>query len=174
MGGYITLAFAEKYPQLLKGFGLVHSTAFADTEEKKHNRQRGIDIMDQYGSYSFLKNTIPNLFSSNFKKEHPEKINSLIEDGNKFSKEALQDYYRAMINRPDRTPILKNSKVPVLFTIGTEDVAAPLQEVLKQVHLPEIAYIHIFENTGHMGMWEETEKMNTAILEFIKSIIPTG
>ena len=35
MGGYITLAFAEKYPDLLDGFGLIHSTAFADSEEKK-------------------------------------------------------------------------------------------------------------------------------------------
>src|SRR5690349_8852079 len=87
MGGYITLAFAEKYPRLLKGFGFVHSTAFSDSEEKKQNRQRGIELMDQYGSYAFLKNTTPNLFSNQFKREHPEKINSLIERGNNFSKE---------------------------------------------------------------------------------------
>src|SRR5690348_5403533 len=35
MGGYITLAFAEKFAYLLKAFGFVHSTAFADSEEKK-------------------------------------------------------------------------------------------------------------------------------------------
>jgi pimeloyl-ACP methyl ester carboxylesterase len=35
MGGYITLAFAEKYSAVLKGFGLFHSSAFADDEEKK-------------------------------------------------------------------------------------------------------------------------------------------
>jgi pimeloyl-ACP methyl ester carboxylesterase len=69
---------------------------------------------------------------------------------------------------------LKNNKVPVLFVIGTEDVAAPMQDVLQQVHLPEITYIHILENTGHMGMWEATQKVNTAILEFIKSIISNG
>lgn len=39
MGGYITLAFAEKYPDKLQSFGLVHSTAFADNEEKSHARQ---------------------------------------------------------------------------------------------------------------------------------------
>ena len=174
MGGYITLAFAEKYPQLLKGFGFVHSTAFADSEEKKQNRQRGIELMDQYGSYAFLKNTTPNLFSNKFKKEHPRKINSLIERGNNFSKDALQDYYRAMMQRPDRTAVLKNSKIPVLFIIGTEDTAAPMQDVLKQVHLPEIAYIHILENTAHMGMWEASEKLNTAILEFIKALSENG
>jgi pimeloyl-ACP methyl ester carboxylesterase len=34
MGGYITLAFAKNFPQYLCGFGLLHSTAFADSEEK--------------------------------------------------------------------------------------------------------------------------------------------
>lgn len=35
MGGYVTLAFAEKYPERLQAFGLIHSTAYADSEEKK-------------------------------------------------------------------------------------------------------------------------------------------
>ena len=38
MGGYITLAFAEKYPEYLNGFGLFHSTAYADSNEKKEIR----------------------------------------------------------------------------------------------------------------------------------------
>ena len=35
MGGYITLALAEKYKELVNGFGLFHSSAFADSDEKK-------------------------------------------------------------------------------------------------------------------------------------------
>src|SRR3979409_2265854 len=35
MGGYITLAFAKKYPDQLNAFGLFHSTTYADSEEKK-------------------------------------------------------------------------------------------------------------------------------------------
>lgn len=171
MGGYITLAFAEKYSQALKGFGLVHSTAFADSVERKQVRIRGIEMIEEYGSYAFLKNTTPNLFGKKFKQEHSEKINALIENGNNFSKQALQNYYRAMMNRPDRTNVLKNAKVPVLFVMGTEDNAAPLKDVLQQVHLLEIAYIHILENTGHVGMWESSKEMNTALLEFIECFI---
>jgi len=167
MGGYITLAFAEKYPHLLRGFGLIHSTAFADSEEKKQNRRRGIEMMEEYGGYAFLKNTTPNLFASKFKTAHPEKVEALIEKGKSFNVKALQQYYRAMMNRPDRTHVLKESKVPVLFVIGTEDVAAPMQDVLKQTHLPKISFVHILEDTGHIGMWEDTKKMNDALLEFI-------
>jgi len=35
MGGYISLAFAELYPSKILALGLVHSTAYADSDEKK-------------------------------------------------------------------------------------------------------------------------------------------
>jgi len=170
MGGYITLAFAEIFPKNLQAFGFVHSTAFADNEEKKSSRQKGIQMMEEYGTYAFLKNTTPNLFSDQYKKQHPEKVSQLIEQGKNFSKESLIQYYTAMMNRPDRTEILKRSEVPVLFIIGAEDKAAPLDDLLQQVHLPKISYLHIIEGVGHMGMWEEAEKVNNYLLEFIKEV----
>jgi len=171
LGGYISLAYAEKYPEYLNGFGLVHSTAFADSEERKQMRVKGIAMIDEYGAYAFLKSTTPNLFGKKFKAEHSEKINALIEEGRNFSKEALQNYYKAMMQRPDRTSVLKNSNVPVLFIMGTEDTAVPMKDVLQQAHLPRIAYIHILEDTGHVGMWECPPEMNAALLEFIESFI---
>ena len=42
--------------------------------------------MEEYGTYPFLKNTTPNLFSENFKKQHPEKVIGLIEQGKNFSR----------------------------------------------------------------------------------------
>jgi pimeloyl-ACP methyl ester carboxylesterase len=170
MGGYITLAFAEAYPERLLGWGLVHSTAFADSEEKKINRQRGIELMQQYGAFSFLRNTIPNLFAEGFKKQHPDVLHELIEAAKAFSAEACCAYYKAMQERPDRTHVLSGSKTPVLFVLGTEDVAAPLNDVLKQVHLPATAYIHILEQVGHMGMLEATEAVNTYVAAFAADI----
>ena len=55
----------------------------------------------------------------------------------------------------------------VLFVIGTEDTAAPLNDVLKQSHLPEIAYIHIIENAGHMSMLETPGILNGILKNFI-------
>lgn len=167
MGGYITLAFAQKFPELLNGFGLFHSTAFADSEEKKQNRLRGIQLIADYGGYSFLKNTIPNLFGSSFKEQFPEKVEALIEASKQFSNEALQQYSFAMMNRPDTTDVLKSSKMPVLFIIGTEDIAAPLNDVLQQTKMPECSYIHVLNKVGHMGMLEATDSVNSYLLQFI-------
>ena len=167
MGGYITLAFAKKYPDQLHSFGLVHSTAYADSDEKKKNRERGIVLIEEYGACSFLKTTIPNLFGAAFKEEHPEKVEELVVASQQFSKEALQQYYRAMMNRPDATDVLKSNRLPILFVIGTEDVAAPMDDMLQQSRLPLNPYIHVLQNIGHMGMWEAKDQMNELLLAFI-------
>ncbi len=167
MGGYIALAYAEKYGNNLKGFGLLHSTAFEDSEEKKETRRKAIKIIEAYGSYSFLKSTIPNLFAAGFKQQHPNIVNDLIEKGSSFSPMALMQYYQMMIDRPDRTHVLKELTIPVLFIVGTEDVAAPMDDLMKQVHLPAISYVHILQAVGHMGMLEATTDFNKHLLNFI-------
>lgn len=169
MGGYITLAFANQYPEKLTAFGLVHSTAFADSDEKKVTREKGIKFMHEYGVFPFLKNATSNLFSDNYKKQKPEKVAELIEKGKAFSAEALIHYYSLMINRPDRIEVLKESRIPVLFVIGDEDKAAPINDLLQQVHLPNISYVYLITGAGHMSMWEVPELVNSNILEFLTS-----
>jgi pimeloyl-ACP methyl ester carboxylesterase len=72
-----------------------------------------------------------------------------------------------MILRPNRASVLESNPLPVLFVIGTEDVAAPMAETLQQTHLPNKSYIHIVQGGGHMGMWEAAEQVNQWILDFI-------
>lgn len=167
MGGYILLAFAEKYLSYLEAFGLFHSTSFADTEEKKSMRRKGIEFIKEYGALSFLKNTTGNLFSPVTHSDRPQLIEEQIQTLTNFSEESLVSYYEAMIQRPDRTHLLRNSTIPILFIAGKYDNAVPLQDSLKQCHLPSLSYIHILENSGHMGMLEETEKANQILKNFL-------
>lgn len=167
MGGYITLALVENYWNHVNAFGLFHSTAFADTEEKKEIRKKGIEFIKQHGAFEFLKTSTPNLFSPNSKSQIPDVIEDFIKSLKGFSADALVSYYQAMIKRPDRIAILKNTKNSVLFIAGEHDNAVPLNDVLKQCHLPEKSYIHVLKNSGHMGMMEETKKANQALEEFL-------
>ncbi|HEX6846533.1 MAG TPA: alpha/beta hydrolase, partial [Chitinophagaceae bacterium] len=157
MGGYITLALVESYWNHVIAFGLFHSTAFPDTDEKKETRKKGIEFIKQHGAFEFLKTTTPNLFSPTTKEQNPDLVSSFIETLKDFKPAALIAYYNAMMARPDRTHILKNTKNPVLFIAGEHDNAIPLNDVLKQCHLPEKSYFHVLKKSGHMGMMEETE-----------------
>jgi len=168
MGGYITLAYADKYAETLNGFGLFHSSAYADDEAKIATRKKAISFIEQNGTAPFLKTTIPNLFYN------PEKsindIKTLIEKGNSFPPEVLIQQYKAMIARPDTTLIIKTFKPTILFIIGEHDKAIPFQPSLQQSHLPQMAYVHILRNTGHMGMKEEPDLVDNFMEEFLHSI----
>lgn len=167
MGGYISLAFAKKYPECLEALGLVHSTAYADSDEKKEVRKKGIEFIKQHGPFKFLKTTIPNLYSSHFKETQPGFVEKQIDRLTDFTAPALIAYYTAMMERPDRIEILKMANIPILFIIGEYDYAIPLEESLRQCHLPEMSYIHFLKKSGHMGMLEEPEKVNRILDEFL-------
>jgi pimeloyl-ACP methyl ester carboxylesterase len=172
MGGYITLALVEKYWNYVSAFGLFHSTAYADSEEKKTIRRKGIEFINQHGAFEFLKTTTPNLFSPNSilrqaQNQIPNSIQKLINEGNNFSPAALVSYYQAMMQRPDRTEILQKATVPVLFIMGKYDNAVPLKDGLQQCHLPEKSYIYVLRNSAHMGMLEEKDLSNEILEKFL-------
>lgn len=167
MGGYISLALAEKYPSILSSLALVHSSAFADSEEKKANRSKSIDFVSKNGAYEFLKAVIFDLFTEKWATGNQQAVDHQVEKSKGFADEAVIAYYRAMINRPDRTGVLKNFSKPVLFIIGEHDKAVPFEQSMQQSYLPDISHIHILRNSAHMGMLEEAEKVNTMLLQFI-------
>ena len=165
MGGYISLALAEKYPGMLSSIALVHSSAFADSEEKKVNRLKSIEFVKKNGAYEFLKAVIIDLFTEGWAAANTEIVDGQIEKSKDFTDEAIIAWYQAMINRPDRTHVLKSFPKPILFIIGEHDKAVPFEQSMQQCYLPAVSYIHILRNSAHMGMFEEADKVNQAFLQ---------
>jgi pimeloyl-ACP methyl ester carboxylesterase len=170
MGGYVTLAFAELYPERLRAFGLIHSTAYADNEEKKAAREKSILFIKEHSAAEFMKTTIPNLFSQSFNSEHKDVVDELITQSNQFTAEALIAYYRAMINRPYRSHILQKTTAPVLFFIGEEDKAVNPADALAQTALPTVCMAKLVPGIAHMGMLEATTELNFTIGEFCTTV----
>jgi pimeloyl-ACP methyl ester carboxylesterase len=168
MGGYIALSFARQYPGSLNGLGLFHSTATADSEEKKWIREKGIAFIKQYGAAVFLRQTIPNLFSLKFQENHVNEVEAFLHQSEFFSNKALIQYYRAMMQRIDHKQVLSEFKSPVLIIIGEEDKTVLLQDVISQCYLPDICHVHIWKGVGHMGMLENPERSNEVLLKFLR------
>jgi pimeloyl-ACP methyl ester carboxylesterase len=170
MGGYISLAFAELFPDRINGLGLLHSSAFADSEAKKETRRKSIGFIEKQGSLPFLETSTPNLFAEENRLSMTGVINQLIERHAYMEPATLTAFTAAMMVRPDRTEILKKAGFPVLFIIGKEDQAVPFTDSLQQVYLPDLSYIYILDKSGHMGMLEETENFNQAVEDFISRL----
>lgn len=170
MGGYIALAFAELFPEILNGIGLIHSTSFADTEVKKDARKKGIEFIKQNGSKAFLSAAVPNLFGEKFRTSFPELLNHLLQKSYEINKETLISYYEAMMKRKDRTPLLINAKFPVLIFIGEEDKAVSPEDALYQSTLPSKCQVKLVPGIAHTGMWQTTEILNNEIADYLSWI----
>jgi len=170
MGGYITLAFAALFPEKLNAIGLFHSTAYSDTEERIATRKKGISFIQKYGAQDFLKQSIPNLFGPSFSAQYPDEIQKLIDRSGNFTSEALVQYYESMIERPDRTIVLKKISKPILFIIGEEDKSVYLQDSLNQCHLPLLSLINILPGVAHMGMWEMKDQACATLMKFLNYV----
>jgi pimeloyl-ACP methyl ester carboxylesterase len=170
MGGYISLAFTEKYAGMLKGFGLVHSTAYADSEEKIHNRKRSIQFIKDHGSNAFLRQMIPGLYGDGYKADNGEQVERHIESSKDIDPESLISYLEMMMKRPDRTKVLSDFENPVLFIMGTEDKTVNLSDSLAQCHVPVESHVHILESSGHMGMKEKSAETTNAMKKFLEHL----
>jgi pimeloyl-ACP methyl ester carboxylesterase len=171
MGGYIALALAESYYNHVNALGLFHSTTYADSEEKKETRHKGIGFIKQHGVSEFLQSTSPNLFSKHTKERSPELVKTFI-DGlrSSFEPGSLIGYYEGMMARPDRTSVLRNLHAPMLFVIGEYDVAVSPDDALQQSYIPATSYVHLLKHSAHMGMLEEKDISNAILKEFLDGV----
>jgi pimeloyl-ACP methyl ester carboxylesterase len=170
MGGYVTLAFAEKYPHMLKGFGLIHSHPFEDTPENRENRDRTMEIV-KADKLPFIAQFFPSLFSPGSKQKYQKDIDKLIRRAQKMSKEGVIGALGGMKNRKDTTGVLKNAKVPVLFVIGMKDVKIPVDRSWEMVSMPPYAEIHLFREVSHMSFIEAPVETLQAIYCFARQVL---
>ncbi len=165
MGGYVSLAFAEKYSPQLLGMGLFHSHPMADTDLGKSNRHKGMEFIDKFGHKKYVEGLMPKLFPPKFKRSPI--LQKLITKASQYSASSIKAGLQAMADRPDRSSILSQAHYPILIIVGKEDQLIPFDLSAQFVHLPAVASVHLLDGIGHMGMFEDAEATSTIIKEFI-------
>ena len=166
LGGYVSLAFAEKFPEILESMTLFFSTTVADDDEKKQIRKRSIAVIDE-NFETFVKTSIPNLFSNNEKDILEGKIELAKNIAKSTDKEGVKAAQLGMAERPDRTEILENLDAKILIIAGKYDNAVKTENLLKII--PEKTNIKTYVlDCGHNGHWEKpticAEIINTELL----------
>jgi pimeloyl-ACP methyl ester carboxylesterase len=168
MGGYLALEFATAFPKKTNAIGLIHSTAYADSVEKKNMRLKVIRHWEKFGSKSTQRTSIPSLFAEQ-NKALPF-VQQMIEKAEKISTETMIRYYQMMMDRPDHCQLLQSLPIPFLFVAGIHDLAVPFEHTIEQSKLPQNTELHLLEQSGHMGMLEETEKINQILRRFVERL----
>lgn len=172
MGGYVSLAFYDRYPELVKGIMMINSTAYADSDQKKADRDRAVKVVS-HNPAIFINEAIPNLFFDHRKEELSSIIDQMKMEALKTPLQGIVNCLRGMRDRKDRSFILKEGKIPLLFIAGEFDNVIPLEKSIEQIALSETVDGKVFENSGHMSFVEEPENLEKMIMTFAEKSFKT-
>lgn len=167
LGGYVSLAFAEMYPERLMGFSLFHSTPFPDTEEKKQQRNREIELVIQNKKDLIFNTNIPKEFADDNLVILAEEVERVKNIAGKTSERGIVSMLEGMKLRPDRSKIIALTGLPFLLILGKKDNYIPFEVASSKIGLNKNGRLCVLENSGHLGFVEEPEKS----LECVKSFV---
>ncbi|KMQ67154.1 alpha/beta hydrolase [Chryseobacterium sp. FH2] len=166
MGGYISLGFAEKYPEYLKSLTLFFSTYLPDDAEKKEQRIKSYRIIkDAFPHY--VRAGVPNLFNPNERDVLEGKIETALETALSTNNLGALASVKGMVERTDKKHVLENLEAKILVLAGKHDNAVKTELMIK--NLPDRTNIKSYVlDCGHNGHWEKpsicAEIINTELL----------
>lgn len=170
LGGYVTLAMAEQHPEAIAGLCLFHSTATADTEEKRQSRSKVIDFIGKQGVHAYTSNYTAQLYADPLHSSITKVKNLAVT----ASAETVIGYTRAMRDRKDRTHVVRSFVGPMLFIAGEKDQNIPPETILAQAALNQNAEAVVLPAVAHMGMFEAEAACLKKISAFIKESAVTS
>jgi pimeloyl-ACP methyl ester carboxylesterase len=170
MGGYIALAFAEHFSHRLAGICLFHSTPNADTEEKRKNRFREIDLVLRGKLELIVTNSIPSAFAA-------AEISSMANEVEHAKRIALATPckgvvagLKGMASRKDRSNVLAGLSVPSLLVFGAMDSYIPSTAAMMLKEKHHQSNLVMLSNSGHMGFLEQPNQAAIAIASFLGEV----
>ena len=166
LGGYVALAFAHLYPHYLRGLGLLHSHALADTDEIRQRRLQTISLVEQNRA-SYVVNFVPSLFDKSKLEPMNQEIKDLQDQCLETKVESIVAAQRGMFERSERLDVIRALEVPILFVYGKNDNRIPLELGLAQAMDARHAEIMILDNVAHMAHLEERDYIRPRLLNFV-------
>jgi pimeloyl-ACP methyl ester carboxylesterase len=167
MGGYVALAFAELYPEVMKGLVLLNSTSKADSDERKTNRDRAIKAVKQNYT-AFVRMSIANLFSEDNRERLDDAIEKVKLEALKTPLQGIVASLEGMKIRKDREVILHFAPYPIELILGKKDGVLIYNDNLEQIEGTKVQ-LTTFED-GHMSHIENEKELLKVLLAFFKKV----
>ena len=167
MGGYVALAFAELYPDNVKGLFLLNSTSRADSDERKINRDRAIKAVKQNHT-NFVRISISNLFSEDNREVLAKEIEKVKLQALKTPLQGIVASLEGMKIRKDREVLLHFAPYPIQVVLGEKDGVLIYDDTRDQIEGTKVE-LTTFPD-GHMSHIENEKELKIVLLEFLKKI----
>lgn len=166
LGGYVSLAFVELFPELLAGYVLFHSHPHPDSPEATARRNREIAVVRAGRKNIMYPGNISMMFAKNNLKTMQKELERVKKIASRNPGEGIIAMLNGMIVRPSRQFILETGKIPLLWILGRHDLYFSPEKAQRDIGLPHNAEVVILERSGHLGFIEEPEKSAGLIEDF--------
>jgi len=137
MGGYVALAFLEKFAKRLLGFSLFHASPLADTDEKKEKRNQEIMLIKMGEKNRVCRLHTPKTFAIFNLEKFATEIEIFQNISLNTPAESIIASLEGMKIRPNRSELLAKTELPFLYIIGMHDNFVPFN-ILEKIKLPFI------------------------------------
>jgi len=165
MGGYVSLALAEKNRKMIRGLCLLNSTAASDDTSRKKLRERA-NKMAQINLSNIVRMSFINLFSEKSKKIFNPEIQLALSEALQTSLQGYSACQEGMRIRPNRLSVLKNNHFKKLFILGKKDPVLPVNKGIKEAEETQSETVVL--SGGHMSHIENSEELVRVLNIFIR------
>lgn len=166
MGGYVALAFAETFPDSVKGLCLLNATARADSVEKRQHRDRAIKVVKK-NHKSFIRMAITDLFRPKNRVIFSNEVRRVKKEALKTPLQGIVAALEGMKIRNDREVLLHFSPYKKMMILGKKDPILAYPDILEQLLNTDVRLVELPD--GHMSYIENFEETLKAIKSFVKS-----
>jgi 3-oxoadipate enol-lactonase len=164
MGGYITLAFAEAYPERLAGMGLITTRAEADKEEERTARLEMIKAVRNNGAAALADSLAPRLTTD---QSLVQEMHTILA---KTAPEGIIGSLQGMAKRPDSTDFLCEISHPVLVIAGGEDQIIVIKHAKQMAEEFKDGAFLLIPKAGHLPMLEAPEELAKGLLTLVRKL----
>lgn len=165
MGGYAALAFAELFPDNIVGLCLFNSTSYADSDEKKKDRQRVINLVKKEHKH-YVQEVVTSLFAPENISKIPKEVEKVKRIASKITKQSIINSLEGMKERKSRDLILKFAEYPFLFIVGKKDSVINYESMYPQMGLCKYPFVLMLEHAGHMAFYEAPKETVKELEDF--------
>lgn len=169
MGGYAAMAFARRHPQRLNRLILADTRAESDTPEARANREKTIAKAASEGAHGVWQAQKEKMFSPHTFDQRPELIDDLTLIAEQQSAAQIIGATKALRDRPDAREGLAQLHVPTLVIVGEDDAITPPDAARAMTDLISDARLETIPQAGHLSNWEQPERFNRVVREFMVS-----
>jgi pimeloyl-ACP methyl ester carboxylesterase len=162
MGGYIALAFYQKYPHDVSGLILSDTQSIADSAEAKTKREATAQTVLADGTNQLINGFMPKAFTSKASDQKKNFLKNILEAQ---SPTAVASALRGMALRTDTSHLLSTTHIPILIITGKEDTLISPEQSQTMHQLAKNSQLVVIDHAAHLSNVEQPEQWNKAVID---------